>query len=176
MCPRSEGNGPDRAFTARAKVNTISGSATPSTAPGAKVRTDVAVALGSLVPTACLSGVYSHRVATAFWIALGIVAPIELLGIGPLLEANHPIRIIMPAILGALAYSELSRQHATWSRMPRAYVMGLLAFALAGVDVVALFFHALGGEWIVPGFTVLVCTLICIVALIPKGRIPWLLS
>jgi hypothetical protein len=175
MCASPKGNWPDRTLAA-AKANTISGPDAPTSTPGAKVRTDVAVALGSFVPAACLSGVYSHRVATAFWIALGIVAPIELLGIGPLLEANHPIRIMMPAILGALAYSELSRQHATWSRMPKAYVMGLLTFALAGVDVVALFFHALSDEWIVPGFTVLFCSLICVVALIPEGRVSWLRS
>ena len=47
---------------------------------------------------------------------------------------------------------------------------------LAGVDGAALFFHALQGAWIVPGFTVLVCAMIWAVALVPKGRVSWLLS
>jgi hypothetical protein len=134
------------------------------------VRADVAIALGMFGPTAGLSAVYSSRVAMAWTVALTVVGPIELAGAK--LDANHPLRIALPFVLGALSYSEMVRQ----GRLSKAYVMALLTFALSGVAVAALFFHALGGAWIVPGFTVLVCTLICIVALIPKGRIPWLLS
>jgi hypothetical protein len=140
------------------------------------MRLDVAVALGSFVPAAGLSGAYSHRVSTAWWVALALVAPIELLGIGPLLEANHPLRIAMPVILGAVAYSEMYSSGASWPRLSRGYVMALLTFALAGVDVAALFFRVLGGAWIVPGFTVLVSLLICAVALVPKRSVPWLQS
>ncbi len=140
------------------------------------MRFDVAVALGSFVPTAGLSSMYSHRVATAFWAALAIVGPIEILGIGPLLEVNHPLRVGMPAILGALAYSEMYTSSSSWPRVSRGYVMALLTFALAGVDIAALFFRELGGAWIVPGFSILVSALICIVALVPKGRVSWLLS
>lgn len=153
--------------------------AAPSAAPSAsefEVRTDIALALGSFVPTAALAGVWSERVSVAFWISLAIVGPIELLGIGPLLEANHPLRIAMPAILGALAYSEMYAARATWGSLSRAYLMALLTFALAGVDIAALFFRALGGQWIVPGFTVLVCLAICAIALIPEGRVKWLRS
>lgn len=147
-----------------------------ATNAGPEVRLDVAVALGSFVPVAGLSRQHSERVSLAFGIALAIVAPIELLGIGPLLEANHPLRVAMPAILGALAYSEMYASGLSWPRLSRGYVMALLTFALAGVDVAALFFRALGGAWIVPGFTVLVSALICVTALIPKGRVSWLLS
>jgi hypothetical protein len=171
MRSSAERNGFDRAFT------TTSDQATAAAARGrVKVTPDVAIALGSFVPTAGLSALYSHRVSTAFMVALTVVGSIELLGIGPLLEANHPIRIGLPAILGALAYSEMYSSGASWPRLSRGYVMALLTFALAGVDIAALFFHVLGGAWIVPGFTVLVCTMICIVALIPKGRVEWLLS
>lgn len=134
------------------------------------------VSVASFVPTICLSGRYSTRVSVAFGVALSIVAPLELLGLAPLLDANHPLRVALPAILGALAYSEMYTSRSSWPRLSRGYVMALLTFALAGVDIAALFFHVLGGAWIVPGFTILVCALICAVALVPKGRVPWLLS
>lgn len=150
--------------------------ATTSAPAGSEMRTDVALALGSFVPTAALSGVWSDRVSAAFWIALAIVGPIELLGIGPLLEANHPLRFALPAILGAVAYSEMCADGASWPRLSRRYVMAVLTFALAGVDVAAPFFHVLGGSWIVPGFTVATCALICAVALVPEGKVSWLKS
>lgn len=128
------------------------------------------------MPTAALAGVYSRRVSLAFVVAVVVVAPLELLGIAPRLDANHPIRVGLPFLLGALAYSEMYTADATWPRLSRAYCMALLTFSLAGVDIAALFFHVLGGAWIVPGFTVLVCTLICAIALVPEGRISWLRS
>lgn len=143
---------------------------------GCEVTPVVALSVASFVPTICLSGRYSTRVSVAFGVALSIVAPLELLGLAPLLDANHPLRVALPAILGALAYSEMYASGSSWPRLSRGYVMALLTFALAGVDIAALFFHVLGGAWIVPGFTILVCALICAVALVPKGRVPWLLS
>lgn len=166
---RAERDGLDRALT--------STTSTASTAfGGAKVRTDVAVALGSFVPAAALSGVYSSRVSMAFVVSALIVAPLELSGIAGRLEANHPLRIALPAILGAVAYSEMYAHGSSWPRLSRAYCMALLTFALAGVDVAAIFFHVLGGAWVVPGFTVLVCLAICAIALIPEGKVKWLRS
>lgn len=147
-----------------------------SVVTGQAVRTDVAIALGAFVPTAGFASMHSLRVANAFWVAIAIIGPIEILGIGPTLEANHPLRVATPALLGALAFSEMYNANAEWPRLSRAYVMALLTFALAGVDIAALFFHVLGGAWIVPGFSVMVCLLICAIALVPKGRVPWLLS
>jgi len=134
------------------------------------------ISTAAFVPTIFLSGRYSARVSVAFGVALAIVAPLELLGLAPLLDANHPLRVALPAILGALAYSEMYVSGSSWPRLSRGYVMALLTFALAGVDIAALFFHVLGGAWIVPGFTILVCALIWAVALVPKGRVPWLQS
>lgn len=171
MRPRAERNRADRT------QSTAPASPAPATSTnGTEVRPDVAIALGSFVLAAVFAGLYSHRVAFAFVVALAIVAPLELSGAASHLEANHPLRLALPVILGALAYSEMYACGSSWPRLSRAYVMGLLTFALAGVDVAALFFHALGGAWIVPGFTVLVCVLICAVALVPEGRISWLRS
>lgn len=178
MCADVARNGNHDPVTAR---ETYPRPTSPATSPAATTSGDevtpgVAIALASFVPTAGLSSMYSHRVATAFWVAIAIVGPIEILGIGPLLEVNHPLRVGMPAILGALAYSEMYTSSSSWPRVSRGYVMALLTFALAGVDIAALFFRELGGAWIVPGFSILVCTLICGVALVPKGRVSWLLS
>jgi hypothetical protein len=140
------------------------------------MRLDVAIALGSFVPAAGLSSAHTRRVSDAIWFALGIVAPIELLGIGPLLGAWHPARVGVPLVVGTLALYEAYLQRSTRGALSRGYVIALLTFALAGVDTAALFFRELGGAWIVPGFTVLVSAMICVVALVPKGRVKWLLS
>lgn len=163
---------PKSAASAEAHHDDVSRSvATPREAVNIAV-----VSVASFVPTICLSGRYSMRVSVAFGVALAIVAPLELLGLAPRLDANHPLRVALPAILGALAYSEMYASGSSWPRLSRGYVMALLTFALAGVDIAALFFHVLGGAWIVPGFTILVCTLIWAVALVPKGRLSWLQS
>jgi hypothetical protein len=151
-------------------------STAPASPTGGAVRLDVAIALGSFVPAASLSGVHSRRAADAIWFALGVVGPVELLGIGPLLGAWHPLRVGVPLFVGTLALYDAYAQRSVWGALSRGYVIALLTFALAGVDAAALFFHELGGAWIVPGFTVLVSLLICAVALVPKGRVSWLQS
>jgi hypothetical protein len=160
-----------------AKANAGAASPAPAaSAAGGTMRLDVAIALGSFVPAASLSGVHSRRVADAIWFALGVVGPVELLGIGPLLGAWHPLRVGVPLFMGTLALYEAYAQCSVWGALSRGYVIALLTFALAGVDAAALFFHELGGAWIVPGFTVLVSLLICAVALVPKRSVPWLQS
>lgn len=136
----------------------------------------VAISLGAFVPTIVLSERYSMRVSIAFAVALAIVAPIEIIGLGSTLAANHPIRFLLPAALGAFAFSELLNKRASWGNVPRGYVMALLTFALAGVEVASPFLFVLSGAWIVPGFFLMTCTLICVLALLPKGCLSWLQS
>lgn len=137
---------------------------------------DVVASVASLVPTIVLSDRYSTRISRAWGAAFAIVAPIELMGLGPLLGTWHPLRWGIPLVMGTLALYESHAQRASWGAVPRGYVMALLTFALAGVYGAALFFHALQGAWIVPGFTIVGSVMIWTVALIPKGRVPWLQS
>jgi len=135
-----------------------------------------AISTAAFVPTIYLSGRWSALVSLAWGVALSIVAPIELIGLGALLPANHPIRFALPALLGALAFVAMYREKATRWKFSRAYIMALLTFFLASIDVAAPFLFVLENKWIVPSFTILVCALICIVATVPKGRLSWLLS
>ncbi len=176
MCTDVSRNGLHDPVASPTETNSGPAASASAASTGDEVRLDVAIALGSFVPAASLSGMHSRRTADAIWLALGIVGPVELLGIGPLLGAWHPLRVGVPLCVGTFALYEAYSQRSTWGALSRGYVIALLTFALAGVDVAALFFRELGGAWIVPGFTVLVCALICIVALVPKGRVKWLLS
>ena len=117
-----------------------------------------------------------RKVSLAWGVAFSIVAPIEIIGLGKLLPANHPIRFALPAFLGALAFVVMYREKATKWKFSRAYVMALLTFFLASVDVAAPFLFVLENKWIVPSFTIAICALICAVATVPKGRLLWLSS
>lgn len=134
----------------------------------------VAAALIMLAVAAVASDGYSARVASTLWTSFVLNIMVEVADVN--LLVNHPARVVMPCGLGLLAYSRMYQEKHGGGRVSRGYVMALLAFALAGVDVAALFFVALGGAWIVPAFSILVCALITALALIPKGRVPWLLS
>jgi hypothetical protein len=135
-----------------------------------------AFAVASSVPTIVCLRRYSPLVALAWLVAFAVVAPLELIGLAPLLGTWHPLRVGIPLVMGTLALYDAHDQCASWGAIPRGYVMAILTFALAGVDGAALFFHEKCLEWIVPGFTMLVSAMICIVRVIPKGRISWLLS
>lgn len=132
----------------------------------------IALVLCSLA--GCLSCWYSVRVPVALGSVVVLNVLIEMIDMP--LEANHPLRVASAALVMALAYSEMSRTNWHWSRVPRAWLMAIATFALAGVDIAAIFFYVLGEPWIVPGFAITTCLFICAVALVPEGRFTWLES
>lgn len=90
---------------------------------------------------------------------------------GVRLEANHPLRIAGPVVPMFVAYLEMIGPNSR-----AAYAIARLVFSLSFAAEFAPLFFELWDEWPLPIASILVCAMVILHAVAPKGVAKWLPS
>ena len=124
--------------------------------------TGIVCALGSLSAASIVAAPYTPRVGAS--LACTLALNVAMVAANVHLEANHPIRLVGPVIMMAIAYSETHDPPNV-----KAYSIARAVFALSFASLFAPLGFVLWGEWPMPVAVTAVCLVIVGLALTKKG-------
>lgn len=156
-----------RRICRRSASRQISEFVAAATATSGETLTAAGIAVICLLVAGLVASTRSPRVGAS--LAIAALANGAMVAGGVRLEANHPLRIIGPVVPMFAAYLEMLGPNSR-----PAYSIARLVFSLSFAAEFAPLFFELWGEWPLPIASILVCAIIVLHAVAPKGIVKWL--